>query len=239
MTLFDVVAKRRLDDGERMRHDAFLHEIATSWRPANARDRLLHRRARVVHLAIRLFGGGPTLLQIAVASALIALATALRVVAPAPHTASYVVPSPEWARGVVVAGMLTLAFEAFRSPRHIRNRRWIALAIAPIPVVQLWALVASPFPNWPNWPLRLGWTLGGAGIALLICAARLRNHLVLRLSLIAAVAGAATVAVSELVGTFNLAHDHDPVLAAASALMLFGCSLIAVGLLRSRVELAA
>lgn len=234
-----MMANRRLDADELIRHDAFLHEIATTWRPAGTRDRLLHVQAKVVHACTRLFGGGPTLVQIAVASMLIALGTALRVIAPAPHTASYAGTAPNWARAVVVACMLTLAFEAFQSPRQIRRRRWIALAIVPIPLLQFWLWVTSPFPGWTNMSARIGWALAGVGIALLICAAHYCNREVLRAALAVAMVGAGALACSEAARSIVFVIDDDPLLAAASIVTLFGCSLIAASLLRVRVELAA
>jgi hypothetical protein len=234
---FETVVSRRLHDDERLRQDAFRTEIATSWSPTSLRDRLLHYRGELVLLLTRLFGGGPTLLEIAVASTLIAIGMALRIVAPAPHNPAYSVPAPDWARAVVVAGMLTLAFQAYRSPRRIRSWRPIVLALAPIPVLQLWLLLVSPFPNWPHWPSSIAWTFAGVGVAFLVGGLRSHRRSVRGTVLVLTACGALAVAGSEIARTIVFARDGDTLLAAASAVTLAGAFLIAVGLIRSRVEL--
>jgi hypothetical protein len=238
VTFLDEVGKRRLDEAERLRHDAFVREIVSHWQPVSRRDRLLHARAQVIHAVIRLFGGGPTLWQIGVASALLATSMVLRGLAPIPHQQTYVVPVPGWARMVVVAGMLTLAFEAIRSPLHIHRRRLIAFAIAPIPIVQVWLLAQAPLHEWPTWPVRVSWTVGGIGIALLISAVRFRKPTLVRASLMVVVVGAAALTASDGVRMLAFLHDGDPLLAVASALTVFGAAIIAAGLLRSRAVLA-
>ncbi|MDQ1430316.1 MAG: hypothetical protein QOF40_918 [Actinomycetota bacterium] len=238
MTLFDAFAHRRLDAGERLRQDAFVDEITNRWTPTSTRDRLLHRRAQVVHWWMRLFGGGPTLLQVSVGAAFVALGPALRIVAPAPNTDAYAVPIPNWARFVVIIGLVVLAAESFLSPRRVRTRRAVAIAIAPIPVVEFWLLLAYPFPAWPQWPPRAAWAVVGTAIALLIAAGKRRHRATLRAALVLAVAGTGALAVSEVVRVVVYFVDGDPLLSTASAVTAVGATLIAASLLRARVEFA-
>jgi hypothetical protein len=238
VTLFDAFANRRLDAGERLRHDAFVDEITKRWTPTSARDRLLHRRAQFVHSSMRLFGGGPTLLQVSVGAAFIALGPAIRMFAPTPNTVSYSVPVPNWARILVMFGLFVLAAESFLSPRHLRSRRVVAWAIAPIPVVELWLLVSYPFPPWPHWPPRAAGGVVGLAIALLIAAGRRRHRATLRVAFVLAVAGTGVLAIAEALRAVVFFADGDPMLSAASALTVLGATLIAASLLRAHVEFA-
>jgi hypothetical protein len=238
VTLFDAFANRRLEAGERLRHDAFVDEITKRWTPTSARDRLLHRRAQLVHSSMRLFGGGPTLLQVSVGAAFVALSPAIRMFAPTPNTVSYSVPVPNWARILVMFGLFVLAAESFLSPRHLRTRRAVAWAIAPIPVVELWLLVSYPFPPWPHWPPRLAGAVIGMAIALLIAAGRRRHEATLRVAFVLAVAGTGALAIAEALRAVVFFADGDLLLSAASALTVIGATLIAVSLLRAHVEFA-
>jgi hypothetical protein len=238
VTLFDIVAKRRLDATERVRHDAFRREIRARWRPCGVREHVLELRAEFVHTATRLFGGGPTLLQVTSASGLIALGTLLRVVAPAPNTDAYAPPLPDWARIIIVLGMVMHGTETFLSPRRIRTNRTVALVVAVIPAVQFWVLVAHPFPGWPHWPSRLAWTTISCAITLLIVAVRSRRQAVLRAAIVVAVTGAGALALAETTRTVLFTIDDDPMLAVSCALTSVGAAIIAAGLTRTRVELA-
>jgi hypothetical protein len=140
---------------------------------------------------------------------------------------------------VVVTGMLILALESVRSPRSIRGRRWVACALAPIPLAQIWLWVASPLAKWPNLPTRAGWSIAGIAIAVLIVAAQRHSHQLLRTSLTIATIAAGTLTVAETSRTVMFANDDDPLLALASGLTLVGGLLIATGLMRTQVELAS
>jgi hypothetical protein len=229
--LVQRLGRRRLTDEERARHDAFLDEIAAHEAPTSGR--WLTLRSQAVHATYRLFGGGPTLAQVAVAGVILGVGSALIALAPTPHTAGWDDSVPQWVQAAITLGVFGLAIDLARSPRELHPRRFTRWAALPLGIALALGIASFHVALVPDWILRVGLAIAVAGFLSISAGAIARRPRLVRNGLVLVGVGAAGTSLSDGVWGVLFVIDDDLVLAVGCVLASLGAALIAIGLIRS------
>jgi hypothetical protein len=225
----------RQTSDDRLRQDAFLADIAVHWLPVTPDERRLSRRSRAVHVFARLFDGPPSLAPAAAAGVLAALGAVLLPAAPAPVDPTYTLGPPAWAYVLIAFGLIGIAFETARSPRHIHPGRYLLTGALPLAVgtgiVGAMLHIATPADE----ALRYGVPAFGVGVVVVgLCAAARRftaQRLALRITSVAFLVTAA----GQSDWAWMYGDSGYRLLATASALTAAGAVLTAIGFARAQI----
>ena len=226
-----------MNDGERVRVDAFRREIAAHWQPATPAEQWLELRSRAVHLWSSLFDGAVTLQSVGVAAVLTAIGSAVLTVFP-PTDAAFDSQVPGWIDAGLTVTIAWFAAECLASPRAVHRLRFAAVAMAmaifaiaesvttrltaPADVIFFAALLVQG----------VGGLVGGAGAAL-------RREPWLHLGMGVVGIGALGVTLGDGVWTATFALGRDSASALGCALAACGCMMMANGLVFARPAVRA
>jgi hypothetical protein len=220
---------------ERLRQDAFLAEIARHWFPSSPRERLLSRRAAVVHSFARLFDGPPSLAPAAAAGALASLGAVLLPAAPAPHDPTYTLGPPAWAYLLIALGLVGLSFETLRSPRHIHPVRYSLIVALPLALGTLVVGFMLHVATAADEALQYGVPAFGLGVVVVVVCAATHQYPALRIALRVTAAAFVVTAIGQFDWAWMYGDSGYGLLAAASALTAAGAAFSAIGFARAQL----
>lgn len=234
--MWGALVSRRLDPHERERHEAFLAEISTTWHPVTIRERFLAWCARAVHLRVRLFDGGPTMMQAAGPAALVGMGFLLRTVAPDGHDTALRSGAP-WPVHLVLAAILFgLAAEAILSPRRVRRTRMVFFLALPLGLAAI-CRAALMSPSSPVIEaVRLSTACYGLAALALMLAGRWGRWPAMRVAIAVQATAAVVLAISEAARIGNFVNDGDYLLAAAALFISAGIMLLGFAFYRARPD---
>lgn len=234
MALLNRIGRRRLPDAERRLHDAYLDEIAP-WREGGAVERLL---GFVEHARFRLVAGGPSLVQVAVGSSLLAVGSALMAIDRTPKLLRYRPPTENWLQIGISIGMLVLAVGVSLRPRIV-SPAGFCWGVGPIAVCLFYtAIVYRNRVAAPDTFIRVGMIVASvAGVSAWLAIWRKRALLLYRSLDLMSVAAWLGV-IGNLWWTILLGRSGDDVIAFGTLFAASGCALLGRGLRLARPSVA-
>jgi hypothetical protein len=235
MTRWTSLSAWRQDSDDRLRQEAFLHDIARQWQPSTPEERRLATRAGLVHLLSRLFDGPPSLAPAAAAGVLAALGTALLPAAATPTNPEYALGPPVWAYLLITVGLIGLSLETARSPRRIRPGRYAVVVALPLGLGSGCVALMLHVATAADQALRIGLPALALGVVVVAVAAAGRRFTAQRIAMRLTALGCALTGLGQLDWAWIYAGSGYRVLALACACSAFGAMLSGLGFGRARV----